>query len=350
MRSARQKVFMIPSRINNNSQETWGFTLVELLVVIAIIGILIALLLPAIQASREAARNMECQNHLKQLGMAAQHHVSTQGHYPTGGWGWLWIGDPDRGFGRRQPGGWIFNLLPFAELSQIYKLQAGLTGSSRKQAATTMIETPLGIYNCPTRRPPMLFPVGRIDSRQATPNFAGPLKLVARSDYAANSGSIYTDASSNGSGIPYYGPNTLAEAESPRTITGWGRVAALNNGIICPASVIQNRQIIDGSSHTILVGEKYLDRDFYFSGVDLGDNENMYIGDNGDIARWTFAPPRRDRPGYTDWYIFGSAHPTTCNFVFCDGSTHAISFEIDPKTFEYLGSRNDRKPISTENL
>src|SRR3989304_8096603 len=93
-----------------------GFTLVELLVVIAIMGILVALLLPAIQSTREVARRLQCSNNLKQMGMGCLSHLNEQGHFPSGGWGWAWSGDPDRGFRGRQPGGWLFNILPYIEM------------------------------------------------------------------------------------------------------------------------------------------------------------------------------------------------------------------------------------------
>src|SRR3977135_3561541 len=79
-------------------ERSGGFTLVELLVVIAIIGILVALLLPAIQAAREGARRAQCKSNLKQLALGCLNHHDTQKHFPTGGWGYQWVGDPDRGF------------------------------------------------------------------------------------------------------------------------------------------------------------------------------------------------------------------------------------------------------------
>jgi prepilin-type N-terminal cleavage/methylation domain-containing protein len=105
-----------------------AFTLVELLVVIAIIGILIALLLPAVQAAREAARRAQCRNHLRQLAVAMLTHESTHGFFPSGGWGHRWTGDPDRGTGYRQPGGWAYAVLPYLEGSSaelMGKVQGG---------------------------------------------------------------------------------------------------------------------------------------------------------------------------------------------------------------------------------
>ena len=92
-----------------------AFALVELLVVIAIIGVLIALLLPAVQAAREAARISQCKNHLKQIGTAMRGHDMAYGFYPSGGWGNKWVGHADMGPGILQPGGWAYSILPFME-------------------------------------------------------------------------------------------------------------------------------------------------------------------------------------------------------------------------------------------
>ena len=92
-----------------------AFTLVELLVVVAIIGVLIGLLLPAVQAARESARRTTFVNHLKQMGLAAHTYESAQKHFPSGGWAFQWMADPDAGLGPQQPGSWAFQILPMME-------------------------------------------------------------------------------------------------------------------------------------------------------------------------------------------------------------------------------------------
>ena len=132
-----------------------GFTLVEMLVVIAVIAILIAFLLPAIQSARESARRVHCANNVRQLALACNAHVAAQEHFPANGWGSCWTGDPDRGFGMEQPGGWIYNILPWLGQQNIRDLGVGLTPGSARQAAlfqqrTSVVPT---LY-CPSRREP----------------------------------------------------------------------------------------------------------------------------------------------------------------------------------------------------
>jgi prepilin-type N-terminal cleavage/methylation domain-containing protein len=339
-----------------------AFTLVELLVVIAIIGILIALLLPAIQAAREAARRATCANHLKQIGLGCLSHESATRHYPTGGWGWWTVGDPDRGFGREQPGGWTYNILPFIELKGTHDLGKGLSLTEKRKTANALTKTPLEIMNCPTRRPSVLYPNiwngtmtgSNSEDNTATDNF------VARSDYAANCGLIdwwYQPGPS--------GPDIYASAKTYEWYDTTKSFAMC--GVVYQRSVTKILDIRDGTSHTILVGEKYINPDAYKTGLTVGDNESMWTGYDDDILRstWTLDPKNlpavqggsqtflycRDRSGLDGPYLgFGSAHSQGGQFVFCDGSIHTIAYSVDPILLWRLGNRSDLQIVVGHSL
>ena len=260
-----------------------GFTLVELLVVIAIIGILVALLLPAVQAAREAARRMQCKNHLKQLGLGMHSHHEAQGHLPTDGWGRMWVGDADRGFGLGQPGRWTYNALPYLEETTVHDLGAGLTGTEKLEATRLILESVLEVLNCPSRRPAIPYPYTRGGPHNsATPTFRGS------TDYAACAGDTEYEAPT--------GPDSFAEAESPNYEF---EDLSYHTGITYAQSQIKFAKITDGTANTYMIGEKLLNPDFYMNGESTGDNNGAYEGHTMDHTRYAFIeyPPLQDRPG-----------------------------------------------------
>ncbi len=179
-----------------------GFTLLELLVAIAIIAILLAVTLPAVQQARSAARATECRNHLRQLGMAMLQHESQFTRFPSNGWGYRWIGDPDRGTDERQPGGWIYNLLAQLEQEALRNMGAGMADFEKRAALAQVMETPVAVFKCPSR--PSL-PLG-LHNVMVPPFNADWVPWVAKTDYAVNEGDFITDTPA--------GPATLAEGDS----------------------------------------------------------------------------------------------------------------------------------------
>lgn len=301
-----------------------AFTLVELLVVISIIGILVALILPAVQAAREAARKMECKNHLKQIGMAFHLHHDTYKHFPTNGWGWQWVGDSKRGFGQAQPGGWCFNVLPFLEQQAARDLAIGQTSTAE------LLQTPVAVFHCPSRRDARNYPVG-----VALPPLhnSDPVTAAARTDYAVCAGDAIINTPS---GPPSTNPSDLQSYAWPpwRNATGVSYVL----------TTTRMADVTDGTTNTAMVGEKYLSRLSYTNGTSLGDDQPAFLGDDADNRRWTDEPPQKDTAS-DDIQHFGSAHSGGCHFVLADGSTRLISYTIDATVFKNFGNRHDGNPI-----
>jgi prepilin-type N-terminal cleavage/methylation domain-containing protein len=323
-----------------------GFTLVELLVVIAIIGILIGLLLPAVQAAREAARRSQCVNNLKQMGLGWHNHLNAHKHFPTGGWGATWMGDPDRGFGMKQPGGWVYNQLLFMEQQPLAQLGAGLGNIEKRKAVAQVIAVPLPFMNCPTRRPAIPY---KMQLTQVNATF---IKIAARTDYAANAGDYNWSE-------PYTPePSSIKQGDDWDTRgTGWSE-HPYYTGVCFERSVIGTEDIKDGTSNTYCIGEKPLNPDHYETGQDPSDDWSMYSGHQDDNHRVTgyhdlskpLGPgaswvPVRDTPGVFARAEFGSAHAATWNCMMADGSVRGFSYGINQEVHRKYSTRNEGLPV-----
>jgi prepilin-type N-terminal cleavage/methylation domain-containing protein len=351
-----------------------GFTLVELLVVIAIIGILVALLLPAIQAAREAARRTQCVNQLRQMIVAMQNHVSALQIFPTGGIEpWPQIEDYSQGgkpFGPKKQGlSWAFQILPFLEEGAVYGL-----------ATTTQIEqTPINMYFCPTRRTPTRHPV----ERTWLMDYAAAAPTRSRGQWLASDGSF--DMAVSGTGCRtahgYWGyRNYMGDFNPPPSTHAnyrgfWGVITRSSywvrpgsrgmganairdlslDGWVTPA------KIQDGTSKTAVVGEKRLRPTTYYS-YEWHDDKGWADGYDPDTLRSTFCPPAQDADRYsvngvlvgvgsqTEGLPFGSAHSGIFNMAFADASVRQLGYDIDVEIFNRLGNREDGEVVDFDTL
>lgn len=310
--------------------ERRGFTLVELLVVIAIIAMLVTLLLPAVQAAREAARKLHCKNTLKQMSLAALNHESSHGFFPGDGWGWQWIGDPDRGSETEQPGSWLYRLLPYTEAREIYGMAADnqpnvltprqLAGTSRA------IQTHLPWFNCPSRKDERLTP---LDTANWPYRNANATEFAATISYGANWGHEV---------INFIGGPANLTADLPSN-------TPKGTGIVFWHSRIKPQNIEDGLSKTYFVSEYRWSLDP--TNPSLGEN---YYGIGTPLAGGyvvtAFHVPMKDGIQVGTLPVsqlgrMGSAHPSTFNVTFCDGSVRAQDYEIDMVLHRRQANRRD---------
>ncbi len=330
-----------------------GFTLVELLVVITIIGILIALLLPAVQAAREAARRMQCSNNLKQLSLAMHDFHQLQNHFPTAGWGYRWAPHPDRGVGLDQPGSWIYSILPHLEQEGLFHLGEGVgrndeTSLQLLNSNKTRLQTPLAVLVCPSRRSAVNYAVLPNSGAPyvAKPFLCNTLNVGARTDYAANGGEILVGFGQ--------GPGNLAGGVSPTSFPKPGSCT----GILYVHNHYSFADITDGTSNTYLIGEKFLEPENYSTGASAGDDQGPFVCDDRDSVRWAavnsassgFLAPYQDCEGSTQTYNFGGPHAGSFNMALCDGSVSSISYSVEENVHRCLANRKDGKAIDAKKL
>lgn len=321
-----------------------GFTLVELLVVIGIIAILIALLLPALSAGREAARRIQCMSHIRQLALAAITHCDVIGHYPSGGWAWRWVGDADLGFGQSQPGGWAYSVLPFLEEEHLHQLprdgRAGEITPRQRDGARRLIETPVAVMYCPARRAP----IATTFSSSALINSDLP-EVSGKVGYAMNFGDLPITVGNTG------------QRSSPWCYNRRGRMICGNqaskrvrinmspltgdhtiNGICFRESEVRERDVRDGTSHTYLLGEKNLSNPF--ANPPSGHGEGRAWPAGVSHIRNTDRAPMRETKRIGQGR-FGGPHPAAFQMAFCDGSVRRVEYNINLRVFRANANRQD---------
>lgn len=306
-----------------------GFTLIELLVAIAIIAVLISLLIPAVQQAREAARRTQCRNNLKNIALALHNYHDQHSAFPFG-------------FDQRETL-WSAMILPHIDQGAMYSTlvfqESGPgnwdSGGANERAACTVIP----VYRCPSMPVPE-----HVDDNPSGSLMEGRVPVSYRGCSGSNG---WSDSAST---IPATAPAGALSLDSLRL-----------NGVFFGSSVIRLRDLTDGASSTVLVGESFTDPTFvkdgqamdywqlgapqtgtWFPGNSSGTEFSEGIGSTGPRMN-----SRLDLsvPGAVMEVSFGSYHTGGATFSFADGSCRFVADTIDLSIYRAIGSRGEGEPV-----
>jgi prepilin-type N-terminal cleavage/methylation domain-containing protein/prepilin-type processing-associated H-X9-DG protein len=322
-----------------------GFTLIELLVVIAIIGILIALLVPAVQKIREAANRAKCANNLKQLALACHNYHDTHGYLPPGG-----ILNPPSD-ARYNQGGWLIYVLPFMEQENLFRqipnLGVPYRDSIREAVAAGIIPAKLSYLRCPSDPDAPELPLTNYTGSQ------GPQSWQGICGAANDPHQKYCNGTSD----------DLPRPLNPLTYPGY--TASANLGKTTDGSLVRGMfgtwgprlklaSATDGTSDTLLLGEtlpgenRMRDNHWAQAGpgralttiIPINYHTNYFDANGCTAAPLRYYANANVADGFRSWHSRGA------NFAMADGSVCFLSQTIDHQTFQYLGCRNDGQVVS----
>ncbi len=339
-----------------------GFTLVELLVVIAIIGILVALLLPAIQAAREAARRISCSNNLHNIGLACLNFNDTKKHLPTSVHQWLeswewkqqggtWtqvnVAPPARPAGLNGKG-WTVDILPAMEEQPMFDLiKAGYVGDFQCEASSGRGLGAVPIRNAIATQLPWL----------TCPSDPSARPSVRQWWWGSNTEVLTGTTSYKGvAGDHVICKLTSSPGDPLCTATPWpdlGSHPDCQNNISCNGLLFRNswirpislKKITDGQSHTLMVGEGVVSQDFH-SAAFFSDGTWASCGIPLNFLLLSAPEDELRSTRWNEVRGFKSLHPGGVQFAMSDGSVHFIPESIDHNVYRGLGTRNGGESVS----